>query len=114
MNGPAEVVLLWRPGCVFCSALRRRLDGAGLDYEARDIWQDPEAAALVRTFAGGSETVPTVVVDGQGMVDPTARQVLEVVHRAAPERLPAGYEPPPPGRLARFVTRLLGGGSPTS
>jgi glutaredoxin len=104
-----EVVLLWRPGCGFCLALQHGLDRAGLDYTKRNIWQDADAAALVRRFAGGAETVPTVLVGEIGLVNPTSGRVLRTVHEVAPDRLPDGYEPPEPGRLARFLTRLLGG-----
>lgn len=105
-----EVVLLWRPGCGFCLALQHGLDKAGLEYTKRNIWQDADAATLVRRFARGAETVPTVLVGEIGMVNPSPRQVLRTVHEVAPERLPEGYEPPEPGKVARFVTRLLGGG----
>jgi len=106
----AEIVLLWRPGCGFCVALQHGLDKAGLDYTKRNIWRDADAAALVRRFASGSETVPTVVMGELGLVNPNSGQVLRAVHEVAPDRLPEGYEPPEPGKVARFVTRLLGGG----
>lgn len=104
-----EVVLLWRPGCGFCLALQHGLDRAGLDYTKRNIWQDADAAALVRRFAAGSETVPTVLVGDLGLVNPSSGQVLRTVHKVAPERLPQGHEPPEPGKVARFVARMLGG-----
>ena len=104
-----EVVLLWRPGCGFCLVLKHRLDKAGLDYTKRNIWKDADAAALVRELAGGSETVPTVLVGGVGLVNPRSRQVLDAVQEVAPDRLPEGYAPPGPGRVARVARRLLGG-----
>jgi mycoredoxin len=60
---PASAVeVYWRPGCGFCSTLLRGLRRSGLPLRAVDIWRDPEAAALVRSLAGGNETVPTVVI----------------------------------------------------
>jgi glutaredoxin len=59
--------------------LQRGLDGRGIDYAARNIWTDDEAAAFVRSVAGGNETVPTVVVGGTAMVNPTIDQVLEAL-----------------------------------
>lgn len=44
-----------------------------------NIWKDPEAAALVRSVADGNETVPTVVIDGEAMVNPTPGQVASAV-----------------------------------
>ncbi len=44
-----------------------------------NIWKDPDAAALVRSVADGNETVPTVVIDGEAMVNPTPGQVASAV-----------------------------------
>ena len=63
-------VVYWRPGCQYCLRLRARLgpDAARLHWV--DIWLDPEGAAAVREITGGDETVPTVVLAGQGFVNP--------------------------------------------
>lgn len=82
-----EVVVYWRPGCPFCMALRLALRFARLRYTAVNIWDDPRAAAFVRSVAGGNETVPTVVVAGHAMVNPTKRQVLKAVEDHAPHLL---------------------------
>lgn len=71
----------WRPGCPFCSALRRRLRSAGVELDERNIWQDPAAAAAVRGITGGDEIVPTVVVAGKGLVNPPAAVVLAALGR---------------------------------
>ncbi len=103
------VVVHWRPGCGFCSSLLRSLERTGLEFARVDIWQDPEAAAFVRSVADGNETVPTVRVGDVALVNPAPAEVLTAVATHAPERLPEGYEPPQPGTVARLVTRLLGG-----
>lgn len=73
---PTEpVTVYWRPGCPFCMRLRRGLRKAGIGTTDVDIWSDPEAAAVVRGFAGGNETVPTVVVAGRGLVNPSVAEV---------------------------------------
>lgn len=77
---PAEqrrVVVYWRPGCIFCQRLR-----GGLGKDAKkvvwiNIWQDPEAAAFVRSVNDGNETVPTVVIDGETHVNPDPRFVRD-------------------------------------
>jgi glutaredoxin-like protein len=74
-----EVIFYWRPGCGFCSSLRRRLESAGVALDERDIWEDDAAAAFVRSVARGHETVPTVVVDGQALVNPSAERVLQLL-----------------------------------
>jgi mycoredoxin len=101
-----EVTVYWRPGCVFCHGLLRGLQRAGLAFEQRNIWEDGEAAAFVRSVAGGNETVPTVRVQQVALINPTAVQVLREVATRAPEQLPDGYEPPPVGPIARLWARL--------
>lgn len=73
---PAEVTFFWRPGCGFCTRLRAGLEQAGVALHERNIWEDPEAAAFVRSVARGNETVPTVVVRGTALVNPPAAEVL--------------------------------------
>nr|WP_205855853.1 hypothetical protein [Phytoactinopolyspora endophytica] len=48
-----------------------------------DIWQDPRAAAFVRSVTDGNETVPTVVVAGQAMVNPHIDAVKAALRQAA-------------------------------
>jgi glutaredoxin-like protein len=74
---PETVVeLYWRPGCPYCAALRGPLRRSGLPVREINIWDDPQAAARVRSVAGGNETVPTVVVGSHAMVNPSMGQVL--------------------------------------
>lgn len=105
---PATTVY-WRPGCPFCSGLLSSLDRHDLDYEMRNIWEDEDAAATVRSIANGNETVPTVVVGEVGLVNPSAREVLVAVSDQAPDELPEGWEPPEPGKVASLLNRVLGG-----
>lgn len=95
----------WRPGCGFCSMLRRGLDKVGIETVDHNIWDDPDDAATVRFYANGNETVPTVVIGEVGMVNPSTKQVADYLEQAAPHLLPEGYQPPKPG----LVGRLLGG-----
>ncbi len=76
---PSPVVFYWRPGCGFCMMLQRGLDSRDIVYETRNIWEDGDAAAYVRSVAGGNETVPTVVVGDTAMVNPTIDQVLTLL-----------------------------------
>ncbi len=95
----------WRPGCGFCSMLRRGLDKAGIETVDHNIWDNPDDATTVRFYANGNETVPTVVIGEVGMVNPSTRQVTDYLERAAPHLLPEGYQAPKPG----LVGRLFGG-----
>lgn len=82
----------WRPGCPYCRALRGPLRRSGLPVREINIWEDPQAAARVRSVADGNETVPTVVVGTHAMVNPSMGQVLAAVREHAPG-LAAGTEP---------------------
>lgn len=74
--GSSTVTFFWRPGCGFCARLRRDLLQAGVELDERNIWEDPDAAAFVRSVAGGNETVPTVVAGGEALVNPPAHAVV--------------------------------------
>ena len=83
-ESPPTVTFFWRPGCGFCMMLERNLSRLGLPLDKRNIWEDPEAAATVRSIARGNETVPTVVVGEARMVNPSASQVIAAVEQYAP------------------------------
>lgn len=86
----SDVVVHWRPGCGFCAMLFRGLDAAGVEYERRDIWSDPEAAAFVREHADGSETVPTVRIGEVVLVNPMTDEVVAAAREHAPDALAHG------------------------
>jgi glutaredoxin-like protein len=69
------VTVYSRPGCPYCYLLRRGLRRRGVTFTEVDIWRDAEAAAAVRAVADGNETVPTVHVGGQWLVNPSAEAV---------------------------------------
>lgn len=82
VSGLPLVRLYWRPGCGFCMMLRFRLHRQHLAMEEVNIWEDPDAAAFVRSVAGGNETVPTVVVGDRVFVNPSPREVIGAVVEA--------------------------------
>lgn len=81
--------------------LRAQLVRAGVELAERNIWEDPDAAAFVRSVARGNETVPTVLVSGVPLVNPTRDEVLAL----------SNGEVPVAARPARLLRRLLGGRS---
>lgn len=85
------VVVFWRPGCGFCASLMYQLEAADLPLHEVNIWDDPQAAAAVRSIANGNETVPCVVVGDFAMVNPSAAQVLAAVADHAPHLLPPAH-----------------------
>ena len=104
-----QIDLYWRPGCGFCSSLRRGLDKLGIERVEHNIWDEPNGAAVVRQHANGNETVPTVVVGGAGLVNPSPAAVLALLNADAPHLLPDDFEPPQPSKVSRIVGRVLGG-----
>ena len=78
------IVVYWRPGCGFCRMLFRSLDRAELAYETVDIWDDPEAAAIVRSVARGYETVPTVFVGDVALVNPSVDEIVAAMAGTGP------------------------------
>ncbi len=80
--GPPSVTVYWRPGCASCARLLAGLARLGVERTEVDIWRDPVAAAAVRRVARGNETVPSVVVGGRALVNPSLDQVLTAVGRS--------------------------------
>lgn len=105
----AEIVVYWRPGCGYCSSLVRQLEQYGVPFRDVDIWSDPEGSEYVRSVARGNETVPTVAVGPVPLVNPSVHDVLSVAVHHVPAAVPAGYEPPQPGRFARWLHDKLSG-----
>ena len=89
----------WRPGCMFCTMLRRGLTKAGIEVVEHNIWDDPAHAAVVRDHANGNETVPTIVIGDTGLVNPSADQVAAHLATHAPHLLPDDYDPSARGGL---------------
>jgi len=84
--GHSDVTVYWRPGCPYCSRLRHDLHKLGLPVTEVNVWDDPTAAAIVRSAANGNETVPTVVIGSTALVNPSARAVVETMERNNPNQ----------------------------
>jgi len=71
----APITVYTRPGCPYCFLLRHGLRRRRLTFTEINIWTDPQAAGAVRAVADGNETVPTVHVADQWLVNPKAAEV---------------------------------------
>ncbi len=109
MTDIRAIEFYWRPGCPFCSGLERSLTGMQLPLDKRNIWEDPDHAAFVRSVADGNETVPTLRIGEISMVNPSPGEVVAALADQAPDLVPEGVEVPEPGRLGSAVRRILGG-----
>ena len=58
--------------------LRRDLTRLGVAFTEINIWDEPDAAAFVRSVANGNEIVPTITVGGTALVNPAASEVLAI------------------------------------
>ena len=74
-NQQKPVTVFWRPGCGFCARLFSGLEGTDIAFERRNIWDDPDAAAYVRSVANGNETVPTVKIGRKTLVNPSVAAI---------------------------------------
>jgi mycoredoxin len=105
MSETTTIEFYWRPGCPFCSALRRPLRRSGLPVRKINIWDDPAAAARVRSVAGGNETVPTVVIGKHALVNPSYRELEAAVRRFAPALLDQARSAEPRPKRAMWPFR---------
>ena len=74
-----QVVVYWRTGCPFTMRLRLLLGRHAREAVWVDVWADPEASAYVRSVNGGDEVVPTVVLDGRPLTNPSPRVVARAL-----------------------------------
>lgn len=74
---PLEV--FWRPGCPYCSRLRRELSRRQVSATWRNIWEDPAARELVRAANAGNETVPTARIGTQTLTNPSWQQLAPLM-----------------------------------
>jgi mycoredoxin len=76
------IVFYTRPRCPYSFRLRRALRRRHLEFTEVNIWMDPDAAAAVREVAKGNETVPTLLIGGEWLVNPNADQVERLARGA--------------------------------
>ena len=74
-----QVILYWRPGCGFCVRLARTLDAMDIEPELRNIWEEPDAAAFVRSVNRGNYFVPTLLVGDIALLNPSPAEVSEAL-----------------------------------
>ena len=75
MTEPTRPIVLWRPHCPFCRILFSGIERHGLDVETRNIWEDDDARALLNRRIG-SETVPSVLVGDEILVNPSITELM--------------------------------------
>jgi len=71
-------VVLWRPHCPFCYNLFSGIERHGIEVETRNIWEDKEARVLLNSRIG-SETVPSVIVGDELLVNPSIAELIAAI-----------------------------------
>jgi glutaredoxin-like protein len=73
------MTVYWRPGCPYSARLRVRLRLARIPFDAVNIWENAEAATIVRSVNDGDELVPTVRIGERFMSNPSVRDVRAAI-----------------------------------
>ncbi len=73
--GDGDVIVYWRPGCIFCDRLKLGLRRVRDDVSWVNILRDAEGAAFVAARNAGNEVVPTVVTGAGETIEPTPSAV---------------------------------------
>ena len=74
-----NVTIYWRQGCGFCARLTDAVGDLADKAIWRNIWEDDEAAAFVRSVNDGNEVVPTVVINGEAHTNPDPQTVVDAL-----------------------------------
>lgn len=74
-----HAIVYWRPGCPYCAHLFETLPADEPRVTRVNIWEDPEAAAFVRSLQDGNEVVPTVVIGETVLTAPDGQQVVDAL-----------------------------------
>ncbi len=75
---PSMVTMYSTVWCGYCRRLKDQMEREGITYQVIDIEDDPNAAELVMSVNGGSQTVPTLVFpDGSALTNPSLAQVKQ-------------------------------------
>ena len=88
------VVVLWRPGCPYSSALRRRASRAGLRVHWVNIWRDEDAYELCCSINKGSDETPTAMLLDSARPGPVVIPAsVSGIREATAAALPRGGAP---------------------
>jgi mycoredoxin len=80
------ITIYGRPGCAISQMLRRRLDRRGIPYRNVDIDRNQDVRARLAWLTGGRVRSPTVTVDGEVLVQPTADELEWALRRSRAAR----------------------------
>lgn len=71
---PGHAVVFWKPGCMYCERLLRRLkDETRITWV--NVWRDAEANAELRRHNDGNEYTPTALVGDDVLRNPSVDEL---------------------------------------
>jgi mycoredoxin len=75
----ADIIVYGTHWCGMTQIVRRYLDRLGLRYRYFDIEEDSQAEKNLRWITGGYTNHPTVVIDGQVIIEPDVDELHAVL-----------------------------------
>ena len=72
---PTEVIAFVTSWCPDCTRSKRLLKRLGVEYSEIDIEAIAGASEAMRAANGGSGKIPTIIVDGRVLIEPTDREL---------------------------------------
>ncbi len=83
------LTVYWRPGCPYSTRLKARLRLARIPFHPINIWDDPDATAVVRSINHGDELVPTVRIGADRYLsNPSFRELQAALNEGGMRRCP--------------------------
>ncbi len=71
----SEITVYGTTWCGMTQLVRRYLDRIGLRYKYLDLEENTDAADQLRWITGGYTSHPTVVIDGQVLIEPEIEEL---------------------------------------
>lgn len=78
---PKTVVVYMTTWCSDCSRSRRLLKRLGVPYQEIDIERVDGAEEEMRALNGGSGKVPTLLIDGRTLIEPSESELRRALQR---------------------------------
>ncbi|HEX2395209.1 MAG TPA: glutaredoxin family protein [Bacteroidales bacterium] len=76
---PGSVEIYGTSWCAKTQMVRRFFDKLNISYKFFDLEDNPESIGKLKWITGGYATHPTVVIDGQTLVEPSTRELETIM-----------------------------------
>jgi mycoredoxin len=79
MPEAADVTVFSTVWCGHCIRLKRQMHDSGITFDEIDIEEQEHFGDQIAAKTGGYRTVPTVMIDGELLVNPSISEVKEAL-----------------------------------